>query len=142
MSWFMYVWIIIATALLVPLLVQFIIFFFVYKSKHNKFSPETKITNKKYALNTFIVTLCMTIISIIVWTALGYINIPWQYSSITNLVPAVVSLLGGYFIFKMLLLKQWTSIEIAKKIADQTIVFFVLVWVLIYFLIWALVVIL
>ena len=53
--------------------------------------------------------------------------------TIVRLLPLVFSLVWGYFVFKTLLIKHWLVAVNAKKVADQTIVFFIVYGVLIVF---------
>lgn len=113
-----------------------IIQFFIYKSKFKKFSPEKVPTNLKLTIDIIVLTVVWYIISTVFWLLFWLISLSaeWWGWLITSLVPLILTLIWYYLVLKKLASRH-TDIDKAKKIADQTLVFTILFWILYYLLV-------
>ena len=124
-------------------IVQFVLFFLAYRMQRKKQLPEDKASFWRYTTDVSIVVWSMFVLEILLSLIVWFIPTSETYSLMSNLmiswIPFVSTLLWTYFVFKALLLKEWITSEKVKKIADQTLVYYLLfgiIWFWIYMVLW------
>ncbi len=122
-------------ALLIIFVPQVVLFAIVYFFKYKKFEKEKVLTKKNFIVDSVIVLLAITITNILVNIVLSFVDIPRTLQTFKELIPIVIWLIVWYSIFKNLIIRHWIEKEKARKIADQTIVYYVVILILIYFLV-------